>query len=142
MELMSAVLETESSATAARYESLIRIAAWVRARKEPQDLFRFLVDELNQVIPFDAIAQFDDRSNKVDWHMGPHLHKTECSPEEIDEETIAAWVFRTQKSLVIQDLERESRFPQTVRMIREAGIRSFLAFPLTTAHRKRGSLAI
>ena len=59
----SPVLEMEShQSTAARYESLIRIAASVRAQKEPQDLFRLLIEELGQVVQFDAIAQFDESS--------------------------------------------------------------------------------
>jgi len=43
-----------------RYESLIRIAASVRAQKEPRELFAILVEELGQVLQFDAIAQYDE----------------------------------------------------------------------------------
>ena len=64
--LTSPVEEIElDRSTVARYESLIRIAASIRAQKEPQDLFGILVQELGQVVQFDAIAQYDEESNKV-----------------------------------------------------------------------------
>ncbi len=52
-------VETGSS-TAARYEALIRISNSIHARNEPQDLFEILVHELGRVVPFEAIAQFDE----------------------------------------------------------------------------------
>ena len=78
--LTSPVLETEShQSTAARYESLIRIAASVRAQNEPQELFGLLIEELGQVIQFDAIAQFDESSNKIHWHMCSGCRKPDSS---------------------------------------------------------------
>jgi len=90
------VADTESDrsteeSTAERYEALIRIAAAVRAQREPRKLFGILVHELGQVLPFDAIAQYDERSNKVDWHLGAGCHKPDSPASEIDnEETLAA----------------------------------------------------
>ena len=79
--LASPVPETESQqSTADRYESLIRIAASVRAQKEPKDLFRLLIEELGQIIQFDAIAQFDESSNKVNWHMCSGCRKPSSLP--------------------------------------------------------------
>ena len=83
--------------TAARYESLIRIAASVRSQKDPKELFGLLVDELRQVVQFDGIAQYDEGSNKVHWHLCSGCRKPDYSPSEIDkEETLAAWVFQNQ----------------------------------------------
>src|SRR5271169_1872000 len=95
------VLDTESyESTAVRYESLIRIAASVRSQKEPRDLFELLVQELGQVVRFDAIAQYDETSNKVLWHMCPGCRKPDSLPAEIDKkETLAAWVFRNQETV-------------------------------------------
>src|SRR5262245_61816376 len=137
-----AVAQPDQS-TAERYEALIRIANSIRAQKDPRELFGTLVHELGRVIQLDAIAQFDEASNKVDWHLGVGCHKPEHSPSEIDrEETIAAWVFRCQEIVAIGSLETETRFPYSVRIMRQAGIQSVCAFPLTTAHRRLGSLVI
>jgi formate hydrogenlyase transcriptional activator len=142
------VAETESDrstedSTAERYEALIRIAAAVRAQREPRKLFGILVHELGQVLQFDAIAQYDERSNKVDWHLGSGCHKPVSPASEIDnEETLAAWVYRNQEGVAIAALDTEVRFPATIAKMVQAGLRSALAFPLTTAHRRLGSLVI
>src|SRR5271170_1240071 len=98
--LAARVAERRSDqSTAARYESLIRIAASVRAQKEPQELFEILIQELGQVVQFDAIAQFDEGSNKVHWHMCSGCRKLANSPSEIEkEDTLPAWVFRNQET--------------------------------------------
>jgi len=142
--LTSPVLEMESyQSTAARYESLIRIAASVRAQKEPQDLFRLLIEELGQVIQFDAIAQYDESSNKVHWHMCSGCRKPDSVPSEIDkEETLAAWVYRHQEAVALPSLDGETRFPASTDLMRRAGLQSVCAFPLSTAHRRLGSLVI
>jgi len=137
-------LETESNqSTAARYESLIRIAAAVRSQKEPQELFGLLVQELGQVVQFDAIAQYDDRSNKAHWHMCSGCRKPSSLPSEIDrEETLAAWVYQHQETVTLPSLDRETRFPASTELMRQAGLQSVCAFPLSTAHRRLGSLVI
>jgi formate hydrogenlyase transcriptional activator len=139
----SAILEMESQSTATRYESLIRIAASVRSQNEPRGLFQLLVHELGQVIQFDAIAQYDEGSNKVDWHMGSACRTPDCSPSEINkDETLAAWVYRNQETVTLSTLDRETRFPASIGIMRQAGLQSVCAFPLSTAHRWLGSLVI
>lgn len=58
------------------------------------------------------------------------------------EETIAAWIFRNQETLVLGTLEGETRFPASIEIMRQVGLQSVCAFPLTTAHRRMGSLVI
>src|SRR5579864_2767896 len=137
-----AALEPDQS-TAERYESLIRIAASIRAQNEPRELFAILVHELGQALQFDAIVQFDEASNKINWHLCPGCIKPEKTPSEIDRnETIAAWVYEHQETVVLGTLDRETRFPASTAIMRQAGLQSVCAFPLTTAHRRLGSLVI
>jgi formate hydrogenlyase transcriptional activator len=142
--LTSPALDIDShQSTAARYESLIRIAASVRAQKDPQDLFRLLIEELGQVIQFDAIAQYDESSNKINWHLCSGCRKPRSLPSEIDkEETLAAWIYRNQETVVLPNLDWETRFTASIAMMRQAGLQSVCALPLSTAHRRLGSLVI
>lgn len=134
--------EPEQS-TAKRYESLIRIANSIRAQQDPQELFGVLVHELSQVIQFDGIAQFDESSNKINWHLGGGCRQRDHGPSETDrEESLASWVYRHQETVVLASLDGEARFPASIPIMREAGIHSVCAFPLTTAHRRLGSLVI
>jgi formate hydrogenlyase transcriptional activator len=142
--LASAIAQVESDqSTADRYESLIRIATSIRAQKDPRELFGILVHELDQVLQFDAIAQFDEASNKVAWHLCPGCQKSDKACSDGDaRETIAAWVHEHQETVVLGTLDWETRFPPSIRMMRQAGLQSVCAFPLTTAHRRLGSLVI
>src|SRR5260370_5342550 len=143
MEAAAGAVVGADQSTAARYESLIRIANSIRVPKEPEELFNILVHELGQVIQFDGIAQFDESANKVNWHFGTGCRKSDHKPSDIDrEETIAAWVYRHQETVAIGTLDAETRFPASARIMREAGLQSVCAFPLTTAHRQLGSLGI
>jgi formate hydrogenlyase transcriptional activator len=119
------------------------MASSVRSQRDPQELFGILVHELGQVLQFDAIAQFDERSDKVHWHMCPGCRKpASLGSESVHEETLPAWVYRHQETVAIPSLSGETRFPASVDMLRQAGLQSVCAFPLTTAHRRLGSLVI
>ena len=138
----SAIAQAEDESTAQRYESLIRIATSIRSQKDPRELFSILVRELGQVIQFDGIARFDEASNKVDWHLCPGCLRP--APAEVaKDETIAAWVYRHQETVILGTLDHEdTRFPASTSIMRQAGLQSVCAFPLTTAHRRLGSLVI
>ncbi len=140
----SAIAITESDqVTAERYESLIRIAASIRAQKDPKELFGTLAHELGKVLPFDGMAQYDEASNKVAWHMCAGCRKADYIPDQVDQDdTIAAWVYEHQETVVLGKLTEETRFQSSVRMMHDAGLQSVCAVPLTTAHRRLGSLVI
>src|SRR5205823_4959057 len=58
------------------------------------------------------------------------------------EDTIAAWVYETQEAVVLKSLDQETRFPASTKLMRAAGLQSVCALPLSTAHRRLGSLVI
>lgn len=137
-----AVAESDQS-TAERYASLIRIATSIRAQRDPKALFGILVHELGQVVQFDAIAQYDESANKVELFLCPGCVRPERCPSEIGKEgSVAAWVYEHQETVVLGTLDRETRFPSSSELMRRAGLQSVCAFPLSTAHRRLGSLVI
>src|SRR5215510_99849 len=100
--------------TAERYEALIRIANSIRAQRNPRELFGMLVHELGRVIQFDAVALFDEASNKIDWRLGVTCAKPHHTSEIDRDQTIAAWVYRLQEVVAVGSLENETRFPVSV----------------------------
>jgi formate hydrogenlyase transcriptional activator len=56
------------------------------------------------------------------------------------EQRLTQWVYEHQLPLVIPFLERETRFPCARTLFEQHGIRSLCALPLTTTHRRIGSL--
>jgi formate hydrogenlyase transcriptional activator len=127
----------------ARYESLIRLGDSIRAQHDPKALFHLLVNELSSVIPFDAIAQCDESSKKVHWHFGESCQQQGPPPSDLQiEESLAWWVVENQQAAVIADVRREKRFPYSVEQLKKVGLQSACALPLSTAHRRLGSLVI
>jgi formate hydrogenlyase transcriptional activator len=139
--MSTAVVTGLEESTPARYEALMRISNSIRACKESEDLFEILVHELGKVIPFDAIAQFES-ATKIRWHFGPVCRAPQHGPAEEDGETLPAYVYRTQETIVLDSWEADARFPVKSNVMRETGLRSLCAIPLTTAHRRLGSLII
>jgi formate hydrogenlyase transcriptional activator len=132
-----------SDSIAGRYEALIRIANSVRAQQHPDDLFQILITELRHVVPFDAIAQFDESANKVRWHMCASCRQPRETPDDLDRgESLAGYVYREQRIVTLGTLDGESRFPRSLSIMRQAGLQSVCALPLTTAHRRLGSVVI
>src|SRR5215469_13490044 len=132
-----------SDPVAGRYDALIRIANSVRAQQHPDDLFQILISELGHVLPFDAIAQFDESANKVRWHICATCRQPREAADDFDPgETLAGYVCREQRIVTLGTLEGETRFPRSVSIMRQAGLQSVCALPLTTAHRRLGSVVI
>src|SRR5277367_2701749 len=139
---MSTALVTRlEQSTPARYEALMRISNFIRARTESEDLFDILVRELGKVIQFDAMAQFESAS-KIRWHFGSVCPASQQRLGEEEGETLPAYIYRTQETIVLDSWEMDARFPVKSIVMREAGLRSLCAVPLTTAHRRLGSLII
>jgi formate hydrogenlyase transcriptional activator len=134
----------ERAPVAARYRSLIRLAESIRARSDPRELFDLLVSELGRVVQFDAIAQYDEAARKVHWYA---IDACRCraSHQHLDlpeEETLGWWVHRHQQAVLIPQVDRETRFPAVMAQMKEYGLHSVCALPLSTAHRRLGSLVI
>src|SRR5262249_37373053 len=113
-------------------------------QQDHRDLFRFLAEELGKVVQFDAIAQYDDSANKVNWHLCDSCPDFNPQPlTDIDkEETVAWWVHQNQKPLVIPFVDRETRFGMTMPLLKKRGLQSVCALPMATAHRRLGSLVL
>jgi formate hydrogenlyase transcriptional activator len=135
------VQETDQS-TAGRYEALIRILHLIREAADPQDLFHLLVEELGKVIPFDALAQFDESSNRIRVYHGPACREVDRSWIPADDVGLPHLVFRNQETILLRAQDKDPRFPTAMRLMTEMGLKSVFGFPLTTAHRRLGSLVL
>jgi len=122
----------------------MRLAEAIRAGRNHDELFRILADELRGVVPFDGIVQYDDSANKVNWRICKPCGGPAPNPvaDLNKEQTIAWWVHHHQQHLVIPDIESETRFPASLERMRSLGFRSVCALPLSTTHRRLGSLVL
>jgi formate hydrogenlyase transcriptional activator len=70
------------------------------------------------------------------------IYKEKVDQENAEAAIISLWVYKRQETIVIGDLERETRFPETIGRMRNAGLQSVCAIPLSDVHRRLGSLVI
>jgi formate hydrogenlyase transcriptional activator len=128
---------------ASRYEALARIAELIRSHAEEEIIFQTCASELHQVVAFDGLSWLDPAANWVQWHfVEPYDSAIEAlAVRNIPkEETVAWWVYQNQQPVVIPFIDRQTRFPLVVERFSKLGLRSLCALPLSTAHRKLGSL--
>jgi formate hydrogenlyase transcriptional activator len=136
-----AALSTDGRAS--RYEALARIAELIRSHPEEKVLFQTCATELHQVVAFDGLSWFDPAAHWVQWHfLEPYDSAVEAlAVRDIPkEETVAWWVYQNQRPVVIPFIDRETSSALVVERLSRLGFRSLCALPLTTAHRKLGSL--
>jgi formate hydrogenlyase transcriptional activator len=134
---------TLGESLASRYVALARIAELIRSHPEEKVLFQTCASELHQVVAFDGLSWFDPAAHWVQWHF---LEPYDSAFEALavrgipKEETVAWWVYLNQRPVVIPFIDRETSFPIVAERLFRLGLRSLCALPLSTAHRKLGSL--
>ena len=136
---------TPGALLSARYEALFRVSQAISAHRDPKDLFRVLAGALRLVLTFDylSVVLYDEAANKTCWHVLDMADGRVLSPPSFEpQQTLTWWVRERQQPLVIPFLDRETRFPRIVEFLKTQGIQSTCTLPLTTAHRKLGSLGV
>jgi PAS domain S-box-containing protein len=128
----------------ARYEALIRVSRAIHMHRDPKELFRVLAGELRQTAEFDFIGLYlyDEASNTI---QNPVLETDKVPAFAIPadfppEETLTWWVYHHQQPVVVPSRDNETRFPGMMEIFRKYGVESACVLPLTTAHRRLGSL--
>ncbi|HUB79964.1 MAG TPA: sigma 54-interacting transcriptional regulator [Bryobacteraceae bacterium] len=144
--MLATSVAVSSNSLSERYEALIRVSQAIGAHRDPEDLFGAMASELHRVIQFDGIvvAQYDEASQEILWHTcqlcdqeGPVT-----PPPTPPEQTITKWVYDRQEPLVIPSLQQETRFPGMVTFLRDRGFESVCVLPLSTVHRRIGSIGV
>ena len=127
-----------------RYEALLRVSQTLISIRSSEELFRLLASELRAVVNFYVmgVGIYDENAHEVRLtsygEPGVPLQVPKLAPEE----TFTWWVYQHQQPLIIPSLDAETRFPAVAEMLKNRGVRSVCALPLTTVHRRLGGLAV
>ena len=130
---------------AERYRALLEISESIALHRELADLFHDLAGRLHRVVRFDFLTLIlhEPARNTMRLHV---LESTEPLAAPGMESHVgdgpAGLVWQTQRPWVHPDIERESRYPRVLDVLRAQGVRSTCVLPLTTVHRKLGALGI
>jgi formate hydrogenlyase transcriptional activator len=129
---------------AERYAALFRISEALSVCGEPEQLARVLAEQLRELISFDHLDAliFKENSNEIEWHAWG----TDPLPfPDIPIEETSTWhVFRTQEPLHVADWSADVTFPRLKQLMEKDGRKfgSVIRVPLTTSHRRLGTLGI
>jgi formate hydrogenlyase transcriptional activator len=141
---MSAEPQVAFGTVAQRYEALFGISEAISACREPEELSRVLAERLRDVIAFDHldVLVFKENSNEIEWHAWGEM-PTGC-PDIPVEETPNWHVYNSQQPLHLVDWHADNTFPRLKWLLEKSGldVGSVVRVPLTTPHRRLGSLGI
>jgi formate hydrogenlyase transcriptional activator len=127
-----------------RYETLLRVSQTLISSHCSEGLFDILVRELRAVVSFDFLGAgiYDEKLHEVRLKCFDPWGRRLTVPQLAPEETLAWWVYQHQQPLIIPNVHEDNRFPRAVEVLKTRGIHSVCSLPLTTRHRRLGSLAI
>src|SRR6266404_3927540 len=138
------VQRAAAAAVTARYEALFRVSQTLISIRSSEELFSILARELRAVVNFYVmgVGIYDEKAHEMRTTSYGEPGVPLQAPTFAPEETFSWWVYQHQQPLIIPSLESETRSPAVAEMLKNRGVRSVCALPLTTAHRRLGGLAV
>src|SRR6266446_7674682 len=132
------------TARSKRYEALLRVSQTLISIHSSEELFSILARELRAVVNFYVmgVGIYDEKAHEMDTKSYGEPGLPLQAPKFAPEETFSWWVYQHQQPLIIPSLDAETRFPAVAEMLKNRGVRSVCALPLTTVHRRLGGLAV
>ena len=127
-----------------RLRLLLEVTESIASHRDLGELLQDLAQRLPSIVPFDYInvVLHDPECNVMRlWLLVTSIPSTISPGLELPvDESPGGLVWKTQQPITVNDVEREHRFPKLMAMLRENGVQSFCAVPLTTAQRRLGAM--
>src|SRR5690349_8064179 len=127
-----------------RYLTLIEVSRMIASSRCLDDLLHDLAQHLHELLSFQffALVLYDEERNVMRMHsLEMYLPSTiQVGSEYEMEGSPSGWVRETQEPLIISDLANEKRFDRVMKILSDHGLKSVCFLPLTTGHRRLGTL--
>ncbi len=127
-----------------RLRLLLEVSESIASHRDLGELFHDLAQRLPHIVPFDfinAVLHESERNIMRLWLLVTSQPSTISPGLELPvDESPGGLVWKTQQSLMVVDIAKESRFPKLIPLLRENGVQSFCVVPLTTALRRLGAM--
>jgi len=128
-----------------RYAALLGILSALGSGRFTAELFRSVAMQLQPIAKFSFLnlQLYDEASKEFRRYTAEVMSPAGfiLPPDLRVDETGAWWVYEQQQPLAIPYMDRETRFRRVIKALQDDGIRSVYLFPLTTVHRRLGSIA-
>ena len=127
-----------------RLRLLLEVTESIASHRDLGELLQDLAQRLPSIVPFDYInVVLHEPSRNVMrlWLLVASVPSTISPGLEMPvDESPGGWVWAHQQPLTVNDLSQEHRFPKLMSLLRENGVNSFCAVPMTTAQRRLGAM--
>jgi formate hydrogenlyase transcriptional activator len=139
-----AELEGELSPERARYRLLLEITDLVARAESLPDAFKQFAPPVLDLTGGELLnlSLHDARRNSMlvqYWKKNLESGEFEMLPVD---DAASGWAWKHQQTIAIPDIEREGRFPKIVPTLRQHGVRSYTAVPISTPSRHFGALGV
>jgi Transcriptional regulator containing GAF, AAA-type ATPase, and DNA binding domains len=125
-------------------EALLDVSEIIAQHRDLNTLFHELATRLHSVVDSDflTLVLHDPEKNVMRLHVlesRVHTEKTIGFEHAVDTSP-SGWVWKTQQPFIVEDVLTETRFKEFLGKLKDEGVRSFAALPLTTAQRRLGAM--
>jgi formate hydrogenlyase transcriptional activator len=125
-------------------EALLDVSEIIAQHRDLNTLFHELATRLHSVVDSDflTLVLHDPDKNVMRLHVlesRVHTEKTIGFEHAVDTSP-SGWVWKTQQPFIVEDVLTETRFKEFLGKLKDEGVRSFAALPLTTAQRRLGAM--
>jgi len=128
----------------ARYKLLLDLNNAIVSQTTPAKLFQSLAKEIRKILFYDrcCINIYDAASNTLNWFAaaeGVTIKSMDDSSRSLDEAPVAREVITSRKPFIMPNMAEYAHW-KTIKLMRDAGLFSTLAFPLIVRNDVLGSL--
>lgn len=127
-----------------QYRALLEVAEAIASRRELGELFHDIAQRLPYIVRFDFITLVLHEPTRSVMRMHilvvPDPGMIREGLELPIDESPGGLAWQTQQPVVVEDVARETRFPQLMPRLLADGVQSFCTVPLTTALRRLGAM--
>jgi len=125
------------------HQSLLDVSQAILQHRDLAGLFRDLAGRLRAIVPFDFLnlVLHEAATNTMRLHILESTTQVDVPHMEFPpEESPSGWVYVHQQPLVIPDVNRETRWPKIMDVLKHNRVTSSVWLPLTTAQHRLGAL--
>ena len=127
-----------------RWRLLLEVSESIAAHRDLEGLFQDLAHRLPRIVPFDYInlVLHDPAHNVMRLHIlaAPDESTIKAGVTFPVDDSPGGFVWKTQQALMVDDTSLDHRFSAVTPLLRENGVQSYCAVPLTTALRRLGAM--
>jgi len=131
-----------SDLTVGHYRNLLDLAQLAPSQRTIEALFPKLVIRLHHALNVEVVelGLYDSSAESIRLDVckaGEAPRCRECLPVHA---CTSGWVWKNQRSVLVQDLDSEPKLPVFLESLRRLGIHTYYVFPLTTRRHQLGAI--